>query len=108
MPSRQLLYIRKSIKIDPESIEVYLRLGALNAERGLIGNARDDYLRAARIYLKQGQNKHAVAVYKKIADLEPENISVHQKIAEMCVREGLEKGCCRGIYKDSRCPSEKQ
>lgn len=90
---------KKVNKIDPESIEVYLRLGALNAERGLIGNARDDYLRAARIYLKQGQNKHAVAVYKKIADLEPENISVHQKIAEMCVREGLKKDAAEEYIK---------
>ncbi len=90
---------KKVNKIDPESIEVYLRLGALNAERGLIGNARDDYLRAARIYLKQGQNKQAVAVYKKIADLEPENISVHQKIAEMCVREGLKKDAAEEYIK---------
>lgn len=90
---------KKVNKIDPENIEVFLRLGALNAERGLIGNARDDYLKAARIYLKQGQNKQAVAVYKKIADLEPENISVHQKIAEMCVKEGLKKDAAEQFIK---------
>ncbi|MBI5180478.1 MAG: tetratricopeptide repeat protein [Nitrospirae bacterium] len=82
---------KKVNKIDPENIEVYLKLAALNAERGLIGNARDDYLKAARLYQKQGQSKQAVAVYKKIADLEPDNISVHQRIAEMCLKEGLKK-----------------
>lgn len=82
---------KKVNKIAPENIEVYLKLGGLNAERGLIGNARDDYLRAARLYLKEGHNKQAVAVYKKIAELEPENISVHQKIAELCLKEGLKR-----------------
>ncbi|MBI5182185.1 MAG: tetratricopeptide repeat protein [Nitrospirae bacterium] len=82
---------KKVNKIAPENIEVYLKLGGLNAERGLIGNARDDYLRAARLYIKLGHNKQAVAVYKKIAELEPENISVHQKIAEMCLKEGLKR-----------------
>ncbi len=82
---------KKVNKIDPENIEVYLKLAALNAERGLIGNARDDYLKAARLYQKQGHSKQAVAVYKKIADLEPDNISVHQRIAEMCLKEGLKK-----------------
>jgi tetratricopeptide (TPR) repeat protein len=82
---------KKVNKIDPENIEVHLKLAALNAERGLIGNARDDYLKAARFYQKQGQSKQAVAVYKKIADLEPDNISVHQRIAEMCLKEGLKK-----------------
>ncbi len=82
---------KKVNKIDPENIEVYLKLAALNAERGLIGNARDDYLKAARLYQKQGHSKQSVAVYKKIADLEPDNISVHQRIAEMCLKEGLKK-----------------
>lgn len=82
---------KKVNKIDPENIEVHLKLAALNAERGLIGNARDDYLKAARLYQKLGQSKQAVAVYKKIADLEPDNISVHQRIAEMCLKEGLKK-----------------
>ncbi|MBI5043920.1 MAG: tetratricopeptide repeat protein [Nitrospirae bacterium] len=82
---------KKVNKIDPENIEVYLKLAALNAERGLIGNARDDYLKAARLYQKQGQSKQSVAVYKKIAALEPDNIGVHHKIAEMCLKEGLKK-----------------
>lgn len=80
---------KKVLKIMPDHKEIYLRLGNLNCERGLIGNAREDYLMAAKLYSQDGLIKGALDVYRKIADLDPSNLSVRTKIAEMFLKEGM-------------------
>ncbi len=82
---------KKILKIDPTHKEIYLRLGDLNRERGLIGNAREDYLFAAKLYSQGGLIKEALEVYRKIADLDPSNLSVRKKIAEIFLKEGLRR-----------------
>lgn len=82
---------KKILKIDPSRKEIYLRLGDLNCERGLIGNAREDYLFAAKLYTQGGFVKEALGVYRKIADLDPSNLAVRTKIAEIFLKEGLKR-----------------
>ncbi|MBI5192255.1 MAG: tetratricopeptide repeat protein [Nitrospirae bacterium] len=80
---------KKVLKITPNNKEVYMRLGNLDCERGLIGNAREDYLMAAKLFSQEGLIKDALEVYRKIADLDPSNLSVRTKIAEMFLKEGM-------------------
>ncbi|MDD5435865.1 MAG: tetratricopeptide repeat protein, partial [Nitrospira sp.] len=80
---------KKILKITPDNKEMYMRLGNLDCERGLIGNAREDYLMAAKLYSQEGFLKEALEVYRKIADLDPSNLSVRTKIAEMFLKEGM-------------------
>ncbi|MFQ5455150.1 MAG: tetratricopeptide repeat protein, partial [Nitrospirota bacterium] len=80
---------KKIIKIDPERLDLYIRLGDLNSERGLITNAVDDYLKAAKHYAREGLLKECLDVYRKIANLDPDNKTICMKIAEICVKEGL-------------------
>lgn len=80
---------KKVLKIMPDHKEIYLRLGNLDSERGLIGTAREDYLMAAKLYSQDGLIKEALDVYRKIADLDPSNLSVRTKIAEMFLKEGM-------------------
>lgn len=80
---------KKILKITPNNKEIYLRLGNLDCERGLIGNAREDYLMAAKLFSQDGLIKDALEVYRKIADLDPSNLSVRTKIAEMFLKEGM-------------------
>ncbi len=82
---------KKVLKIAPSYKDIYLRLGRLNCERGLIGNAREDYLLAAKLYSQEGQIREALDVYRKIADLDPSNLSVRLKIADIFLKEGLNK-----------------
>lgn len=80
---------KKIIKLIPDRIDVYLKLADLNAERGLTSNAIEDYLRVARHYAKSGQIKETLDIYKKIADLDPTNVNIKLKLAEMYLKEGL-------------------
>ncbi|HLF85925.1 MAG TPA: tetratricopeptide repeat protein, partial [Nitrospiria bacterium] len=80
---------KKIIKLIPERIDVYLKLADLNAERGLTSNAIEDYLKVSRYYAKSGQIKETLDIYKKIADLDPTNVTIKLKLAEMYLKEGL-------------------
>ena len=82
---------KKILKIDPSRKAIYVHLGDLNCERGLMGNAREDYLLAAKLYSQEGLVKEALGVYRKIADLDPSNLAVRTKIAEIFLKEGLKE-----------------
>jgi len=80
---------KKIIKLDPGRMDVVLRLAEVNAERGIVGNAVEDYLKVARHELKEGRVKAAIDVYRKIAALDPANPTIGLKLAELCQKEGL-------------------
>jgi tetratricopeptide (TPR) repeat protein len=80
---------KKIIKLAPERRDACLKLAELNAERGLTGNAIEDYLSIAKQYTKEGDVAEALNVYRKIADLDPSNTHIRVKIAELCIKEDL-------------------
>ncbi|MEO6666063.1 MAG: hypothetical protein ABIO65_04730 [Nitrospiria bacterium] len=80
---------KKIIKLDPSRMDVVLKLADVNAERGIVGNAVEDYLKVARHELKEGRVKAGIGVYRKIAALDPANPAIGLKLAELCQKEGL-------------------
>lgn len=81
---------KKVLKCDPTRFEVYRHLGDLNADRGLISSAVQDYLTLAKHYLKERKTKEALETYKKIVVHDPSNLNAQQRIAELCVQENLQ------------------
>ena len=88
---KAIAVFKKILKIVPSRKDIFIRLGDLNYERGLIGNAREDYLAAAKLYSQEGQIREALDVYRKIADLDPANLNVRLKIADIFLKEDLKK-----------------
>ncbi|MEK6683916.1 MAG: tetratricopeptide repeat protein [Nitrospirota bacterium] len=82
---------KKLIKLVPQRLDIRIKLGDLNAERGLTGNAIEDYLTAAKQYSQEGNVKEALEVYRKIADLDPSNTAIRMKLADLCLKEGLQQ-----------------
>lgn len=82
---------KKLIKLVPKRLDILVRLANLNAERGLVGNAIEDYLSAAKQYIQDGNVRECLEVYRKIANLDPSNTGIRLKIADLCLKEGLEK-----------------
>jgi tetratricopeptide (TPR) repeat protein len=80
---------KKIIKLDHARMDVVLKLADVNAERGIVGNAVEDYLKVARHELKEGRVKAAIDVYRKIAALDPANPTIGLKLAELCQKEGM-------------------
>lgn len=81
---------KKVLKIDPTRYEVYRHLGDLNAERGLLSSAVQDYLTLGKHYLKESKAKEALDIYKKIVSQDPSNLDAQQRVAELCVQENLQ------------------
>ena len=81
---------KKVLKCDPSRYEVYRHLGDLNAERGLVSSAVQDYQTLGKYYLKERRGKDALEVYKKIVSYDPSNLSAQQRVAELCVQENLQ------------------
>ncbi len=82
---------KKIIKLDPLHFEAYQRLADLNASRGLTSSAVSDYLILSKLYMKEGRTRDALAVFRTIAKLEPSNLTVRKRIAELCLQENLRR-----------------
>lgn len=78
---------KKILKLDPSRYDVYRYLGDLNAERGLLSSAVQDYLTLGKHYVKEGKSKDALDIYKKIVSHDPSNLDAQQRVAELCLQE---------------------
>ncbi|MCS6288661.1 MAG: tetratricopeptide repeat protein [Nitrospira sp.] len=80
---------KKILKVDPSKIDIYRHLGDLNAERGLLSSAVQDYLTLGKHYFKDGRNKEALEIYRKIMSHDPSNLDAQLRVAELCEQEQL-------------------
>ncbi len=81
---------KKVLKVDPSRYEIYRHLGDLNAERGLLSSAVQDYLTLGKHYLKERKTREALEIYKKIVHQDPSNLDAQQRVAELCLQENLQ------------------
>ncbi|NKE72548.1 tetratricopeptide repeat protein [Nitrospiraceae bacterium HYJII51-Mn-bac16s-1-B09] len=111
---KSIAVFKKIVKIDPTRMDVYEKLADVHAERGLVANAAEDYLKVAKHYAKEGDMQSSIAVYRKLANLDPKNFAVRQKLAEICQKWGLAKEAIEeyskvlSIFKDRQMTSEAQ
>ncbi len=82
---------KKIIKINPENIEIQIKMADLDAERGLVGNAIEEYLKVVRHYSKSGLHQDATLIYKKIVNLDPNNVQMRLMLASLCEKAGEKK-----------------
>ena len=82
---------KKVLNIKPDQVDIFILMGKLNAERGMLGNANESYLAAASYFSRQGQKVKAIDIYKTLCDLNPDNFSLAQKLTELYLSEGFEK-----------------
>ena len=80
---------KKVLKLEPDRAEIYTLLGDLNVVRGLMNNAVADYLSSAKLFLKAGKTMNALTLFRKIAKVDPQNIDVRLRVAELCLKEKL-------------------
>jgi tetratricopeptide (TPR) repeat protein len=81
---------KKVLKLDPSRYDMYRFLGDLNAERGLLSSAVQDYLTLGKHYLKERKTKEALDIYKKIVSQDPTNLDAQQRVAELCLQENMQ------------------
>ena len=70
------------------SMECVLRLAELYTQQGLFNDARAQYLQVAEDFLKNGQLDQAVRIFEKTLEMDPENVAMRTKLAEVYVKLG--------------------
>jgi tetratricopeptide (TPR) repeat protein len=81
--------ILKQFPEDPCVTEMFVRLGELNHQRGMIANAKEAYLVAAQRYQEASAIRDALRVFQRLADLLPDNIELNADLARMYAKEGM-------------------
>ena len=76
---------KKICKIKP-SLESLLKLAELYSQQGLFNDARAQYLQVAEEFLKANELDHAVRIFQKILEMDPENSNMRIRLAEVYVR----------------------
>lgn len=77
----------KILRIEPSSMEVSAKLAQLYKTKGSFSEAKTHYTVLAEQYQRKGQKIEALAIWKQIAELDPNNTDIYLKIAEVCWQE---------------------
>lgn len=80
---------KKVLNISPIEVEALIALAELNTEKGLIGNANENYFAAAEVYMKEGSTEKALGIYEEMLKLTPSNINLRLKIADLYLKIDL-------------------
>ncbi|MBI4837721.1 MAG: tetratricopeptide repeat protein [Nitrospirae bacterium] len=80
---------KKILNIHPSDTATLILLGELNAERGLTGNANENFSAAINIFTKEGAEGKALDVYKKMLKFFPSDINLRIKVAEIFLKAGI-------------------
>jgi tetratricopeptide (TPR) repeat protein len=79
---------RKINKLDTSAPEPYLSLAELYAKQGLMSEAKSHYQIVVDEYIKRGKTREAGDVLKKMAEIDPGDLKVRSKLADLYTREG--------------------
>ena len=77
----------KISRIQPDSVEVTAKLAELHKTKGSLSDARSHYQLLAEHYQRTGKRLEALAMYKQIAMLDPNNTDVCMSLADSYLRE---------------------
>jgi len=81
---------KKITKLKP-SVDASLKLAELYTQQGLFNDARAQYLQVAEDFMKNGDLEQAVRLFQKVLEMDPENVPMRVKLAEVYVRLGKKK-----------------
>ncbi len=81
---------KKITKLQP-SVDGSLKLAELYTQQGLFNDARAQYLQVAEDFMKNGDLDQAVRLFQKVLEMDPENVPMRIKLAEVYVRLGKKK-----------------
>lgn len=80
---------KKILNLSPSEADALIALAELNEEKGLTGNAIENFLGAAEIYKKENKTDKALNLYQKTIKLAPRSIHLKLRMAELYLAIGL-------------------
>src|ERR1700685_3105400 len=77
------------LRQDPKDQATLMTVGDLFARQGDMTQAIEYFERLAQVYLNDGFNSKAIAIYKKIAKLAPNELAPLERLADLYVQQGV-------------------
>ncbi|MEM7246121.1 MAG: tetratricopeptide repeat protein [Acidobacteriota bacterium] len=84
---RAIAMFKKCTRVDPTRMDFHEKLADLNAQQGLINEARSHYEMVAEHALQQGEGERARAIFAKITELDPDNLKTRLKLADLYLKD---------------------
>ena len=81
---------KKITKLAP-SVDGSLKLAELYTQQGLFNDARAQYLQVAEDFMKGGDLDQAIRLFQKVLEMDPENVPMRIKLAEVYLKRGKKK-----------------
>jgi tetratricopeptide (TPR) repeat protein len=85
---KALAVYKKILSTEPNNIEINSIMASLYAKQGLGIDARNQYLRVAALFEREGKSKESLNAYEAIIELDPLNSDIHRKLAGFYQAEG--------------------
>jgi tetratricopeptide (TPR) repeat protein len=88
---KALAVYKKILSADPNNLETNATMASLYAKQGLSMDARNQYLKIAALLENAGKSKEILEIFEKIVELDPSNVTIQQKLAELYYAAGDDK-----------------
>jgi len=85
---KAIAIFKKINKLDPGNADCYFKLADLYAKQGLNHDAKNQFQAVADLYAKEGKSEQAAEAIEKLLEIEPDNIKMHLRLAEMQLKLG--------------------
>lgn len=76
-------------KLDPSITEICIKLADLYLKQGLSMDAKSQLQAVAQHYVSKNQNKEAIQTFKKLIEIEPDNLKIRNELAKAYKQEGM-------------------
>jgi tetratricopeptide (TPR) repeat protein len=88
---KALAVYKKILSADPNDLEINATMASLYAKQGLSIDARNQYLKVAALLENAGRSSEILEIFEKIVELDPANITIQRKLAELYYAAGDNK-----------------
>jgi tetratricopeptide (TPR) repeat protein len=86
---RAIALYRRILRMEEDSADILVRLAELYLVNGLLGDALVQYRKVIQQYRKKGKTGEILGLLRRMAEVDPENIEVRTKYAELLRSEGF-------------------
>jgi len=85
---RAIATYKMVLRLDPQNEPAMRNLAELQAEEGLLMEAKSYYQTLVELYNKQGHKRLAAEVFKKLAEIDPQDVKIRYKYADFLNKNG--------------------
>ena len=80
---------QKLVAADPHDVRALLRIGDLQVRMNDAARAIETYQHVGALYEQQGLHQKAIAVYKQILQIDPDQLALYGRVADLHIKLGL-------------------